>query len=293
MRLPDFLIIGAAKSGTTALARYLDQHPGIFVCPMKETDFFGFDPVAPPPGRLWDDARHTFPVRTLPQYAALFAEAGAARLAGEASPLYLESPLAAGRIRATIPEVRLVAVLRNPVDRAWSGYLMNVLQNRERELSPAHALGPDSHYVQVGFYAAQVRRYLDLFPRDQLRVYLHDDLTADPAGLMRDLFGFLGADAGFVPDVGVRHNEGGYPRRRRVNALLNHPVLKRSLGPLAPEPLKRFVNDLRRRNTAAAPRMDQATRERLSALYRDDILVLQDLLGRDLGGWLAANAQGV
>ena len=123
-------------------------------------------------------------------------------------------------------------------------------------------------------------------------MHLYEDLVSDPRGLVRDLFVFLGVDPGFEPEVGVRHNEGGYPRHRRLNAVLNHQALKRALGPLAPAPVKRFVNTLRRGNTGAAPVMDEATRARLSALYREDILRLQELLGRDLGRWLEASGQG-
>lgn len=287
MPLPNFLIIGAAKSGTTAVARYLDQHPDVFVCRMKETDFFAYDPDTDAGLRAWSGARHVFPVRTLEAYAALFDDAGDARAVGEASPLYLESPRAAERIRETLPDVRLIALLRDPVARAWSGFLMNVLQGRE---DPAAGLTDASHYVRIGFYSAQVRRYLELFPRERIRIRLYDDLEDDPQELMRDLYAFLDVDPGFAPDLAVRHNVGDYPRHRRWNAVLRNAPLSRALGPRAPAWARRFVNALRRSNSAPPPPLPPEMRARLRALYRDDVLALQDLIGRDLGRWLREDA---
>ena len=287
MRLPDFLIIGAAKSGTTALANYLGEHPEIFVPALKELCFFAYDAEHAGPRRFWDGSRHPFPVRTLAEYGACFADLGGARLAGEGSPLYMESEQAPARIRDVLPHVKLIAILRQPAERAWSGYQMNLLQNREPEGDPVAALGADSRYVRIGYYAEALRRYYALFPRDRLRVVLHDDLRADPAALMSGLYAFLGADPAFRPGLDVRHNEGGAARSRLLNAVVNNQALRYAVGPRTPEWVRRVVRGVRRRNTSAASGLPADLRRELTRLYRDDILRTQDLVGRDLSHWLA------
>ena len=113
MTLPTFIVIGAAKAGTTALYWYLAEHPDVFMSRLKETFYFAYGV-----DRQVTCSRrprvHRFPVKTLAEYEALFAGAGAAKAVGEASPIYLEAPLAAGRIRETIPHARLVCILRHP-----------------------------------------------------------------------------------------------------------------------------------------------------------------------------------
>jgi hypothetical protein len=285
VRLPDFLIIGAAKAGTTAVARHLGEHPEIFVPELKELCFFAFDPDRAGPRRFWDDSRHPFPVRTLEEYGARFAELGGARLAGEGSPLYMESEAAPARIRAALPDVKLIALLRQPAERAWSGYLMNRLQNREPEADPCAALTPGSRYVQVSRYADALERYLALFPREQLRVVLFDALRADTGAVMRELYAWLGADPEFRPDLETRHNEGGAARSGLLNAVVNNQALRYALGPRAPEPL-RLGRGRRRPNPGAPPPLPPELRAALTHACRDDILRTQDLIGRDLSHWL-------
>ena len=118
MTLPNFIIIGAAKAGTTALYWYLAEHPDVFMSPVKETFYFAYGVDAAGKLLYGDPAVHRFPVKTLSAYEALFARANGALAIGEASPIYLECPQAAERIRAVIPDARLICSLRHPVDRA-------------------------------------------------------------------------------------------------------------------------------------------------------------------------------
>jgi hypothetical protein len=160
--LPNFIVIGAAKAGTTALYWYLAEHPAVFMSPVKETNFFAYG---------LDDAGqllygipelHQFPVTTLSEYEKLFANAGDAAAVGEASPIYLECPQAAGRIRTRIPDARLICGLRDPVERAYSDYLM-YLRLRGEQLEPNRDLvasaawaQPDSHWMRIGRYHGQL-----------------------------------------------------------------------------------------------------------------------------------------
>ncbi len=294
MPLPTFLIIGAAKSGTTALYEALAQHPEVYMSPIKEPNFFALEGRPKPPGGR--------DVVSLPEYLALFEGASGRPARGEASPLYLVSERAPERIRHYVPDARLVAILRHPADRAYSNYLHDVREGRESapfaqvvedELAGRRASAPWFHrYVENGFYHRLLARYFGLFPREQIRVYLYDDLERDPRALFRDFFAFIGVAPDFAPDLSIRPNTGGIPRSRWLYAKLVAPnrlktAVKTLLRPfLGPAARKRLWYALRERNLVRPP-LDPALRARLVEIYRDDILALEKLLGRDLSRWLA------
>ncbi|MGH9894035.1 MAG: sulfotransferase, partial [bacterium] len=169
--LPNFIVIGAAKAGTTALYWYLAEHPAVFMSAVKETNYFAYGLDAHGQLLYGDPEVHRFPVKSLPEYEELFAEAGDAVAIGEASPIYLECPQAANRIRELLPATRLICSLRHPVDRAYSDYQM-YLRRRGRRFDPARDLRadsvwarPDSRWMRIGRYHEQLKRYFDAFPR--------------------------------------------------------------------------------------------------------------------------------
>jgi hypothetical protein len=283
MTRPNFLIIGAGRAGTTSLYEYLRQHPDVFMSPVKEPNFFAFADGSLPergPGAAW--LRRTS-VTTLRDYEALFADAGAAAATGEASPRYLRTPAAPALMRELVPGARLVAILRNPVERAYAHYLglrrdglepaasfEEALRDEERRLRENW---PQAGMVEAGFYNRHLSRYHELFPREQVRVYLHEDLAADPSGLLRDLFSFLGVDPGFSPDTSGVHGRTGVVRNPVLRAAWERSArLRESLGVALPE----------RAGVPLAP----DTRARLLEVYRSDILALEQLIERDLSAWL-------
>jgi len=262
MTRPNFLIIGTAKAGTTSLYRYLAQHPQIYMSPLKEPNFFaleGQDPDFCGPGD--DQFIGRFSVTDPEAYGALFGGVRDEIAVGEASPLYLYSPAAPARICRDLPGVKLIALLRHPVERAYSAFLHLLRDGREPLTNFACALEAEEerirsnwehiwHYRQMGFYAAQLRRYYRCFRPEQIRVYLYDTFQKDPTGVIADILRFLEVDPTFTPDLSVRHNESYVPREARP--------------PLHPE-----------------------VRGRLLEGYRDDILRLERMLQTDLGPWLS------
>lgn len=301
--LPDFLVIGAGNSGTTSLYHYLDQHPEIFMSPVKEPKFFALEGGLPDyrgPGDRWvltqTDANRA--VTNLEEYKALFGGVRGEKVAGEASPAYLCNPEAPGRIRHYLPQAKMIAVLRDPSQRAYSAYMHQVGDGRETLPFP-EALdaegwrtrenwAPGWRYTSEGFYHQALSRYGDAFAEGRLRVYLYEDLVEDPARLMRDVFGFLGVDETFVPDISRRFNPSGVPKSRMITTLLKRPnPLREALKPLLPKGFRRRLSEgLHGRNLAPAPPMDAETRRRLVELFREDVSKLQDLIGRDLSAWL-------
>jgi hypothetical protein len=288
------------KCGTTALYYYLRQHPQIYLHPTrKEAQFFCYEGQAPRFAGPGDERVNAYAITTLDAYREMFAGAAGQPMVGEVGTVYIYVPGTAERIRRHVPEARLIAILRNPVERAYSNFVHLVREELEpcRELAEAVRREPERiranwsphwHYVQAGFYQEQVRRYLEVFDRRQIRFYLYDDYLADPVALVQDVFRFLGVDDRVVPDVSLRHNVGGIPRSPALHKLLDtpHPV-KRLLRPfLSSERRLALRERVRGLNLRRPPPLRPEMRQHLIALYRDDVRALGDLLGRDLSGWL-------
>ena len=288
--MPNFFIVGAQKAGTTSLYHYLDQHPEIYMSPRKEPHFFeGMHSEFRRPGR------RNAPVSDLTEYLALFDGASGERAIGEASASYLYSPKAPGLIESSVPDARLIAVLRNPADRAYSNYLHCVQVGREPLGSFAEALraepsrmrdrwGPLWYYKDKGFYHAQVKRYFDTFGSDRVGIWLYEDLRNHTARTLGEVFRFLGVDENFVPDASIEHNPSGVPRAGklypRVRALTaRNPVLVERFLPA------RLRGYLKSRILVKPPPFPPELREDLTRSYKEDILKLQELIDRDLSAW--------
>jgi len=289
MTLPNFMMIGVAKAGTTSVSRYLAQHPQIFICTIKATNFFGYEDAR---DWKWIDEGdppllRNFPVRTLEGYEAMFAGATDEIAIGEISPQYFRCPTAARRIHERLPTVKLVASLRNPADRAFSGFLMRTRRGEAVE-SFYKELTPQSSHVKEGFYYHRLKRYLELFPREQIKIYLFEEFKKEPAGILLDLFGFLGVDTKLNLDTSVRHNPAAVPKLRFLNRLLYNATLTNIARSTFPG-LKGMLKRVRQLNLRPAPKLPTDLRGELLRLYREDILRLQDLLDRDLSVWLKAN----
>jgi hypothetical protein len=299
MTMPNFLIIGAGKSGTTSLYHYLRQHPEIYMSPVKEPKFFAVEGKKLDfRGPNDDEHMNRKSITDVDAYRALFGGVTDEKAIGEASPLYLYSPEAAGRIKHYLPEVKLIAILRNPVDRAFSSYLhcirdrgeplddfAQALQEEERRIE--NGWGPIWHYKNVGFYSAQLERYFDTFRRDQIKIFLYDDLKGDPTGVLRSIFSFLEVGDTRLPDLSVKHNISGVPRSRLVHELLNKPnPIKSAFRPLLPAKLRKRLNfNLTGRNLVR-PQLSPEVRKQLIDVYSEDILKVQGLIDRDLSRWL-------
>jgi hypothetical protein len=290
--LPDFIVVGAAKAGTTALYWYLADHPQVFMSRVKETNYFAYGLDEGGHLLYGDPELHHFPITTIDAYERSFEGAGDARAVGEASPIYLECPQSAGRIRDTIPDARIICGLRDPVDRAYSDYLM-YLRSRGRRLDPARELTasaawarPGSHWMQISMYHEALRRYFDVFPPERIFVFLFDDLKADQAGLVRDLYRFVGADDGFVPDFGTPHNVGGMPASMMLERVFMNDRLRKAVDPWIPKRAADWARRTRTRNLRRAPRLPSELAKELRERFRDDIAKTSELIGRDLSLWL-------
>lgn len=283
MHLPNFIIGGAIKGGTTSLNYYLKQHPDVFMSPFKEPRYFAYEPDNP--DHLAGRGLH-FPIRTLEEYAALFEGVTTEKAVGEASPHYLRSPQAPRLIQETIPDVRLIFSLRDPVKRAYSSYWHKVRIGIE-ERPVEDAFSENDQAVLHGLYGQLMAEWYARFDHSQIKIILFENLVRDGLGVFADLCRFLGVDDSFVPDLTVR-NKGGVMKNQRLGRLYErlkkHPI-RQAIDPLMPEGLRRKLMDTRNSNFEEPPPMPADMVSRLRAFYRDDIERLESLAQLDLSAW--------
>lgn len=305
--LPDFLVVGAAKSGTTSLYHYLKEHPSIYLSFIKEVWFFSFKDHPPQdngPALLGEMI-----ITNLDEYRKLFADARPEQLAGDICPSYLYTHLdTVKNIREVYGgshrKLKIVICLRNPVDRAYSQYMMFKRDNHE-PLSFEEALKPEIiqerldngwnffyDYISFGMYYQQVSTFLHEFPNT--KVILFEDFVRSRDAILLELMRFLEIeqiqlDAG----KGFRYNVSGIPRYRKLDFLFSEmnpvnvvlkPIAKKMMSKHARYKLK---NRIRNRFIVKRP-MERETRDRLISIYRENILKLQNLVERDLSHWIAA-----
>lgn len=291
------MIIGAARSGTTALYDLVRQHPDVFMSAIKEPNYFAFEgePLD------WHGPGNEFvnnSVARWEEYTALFADAPDGMAMGEASPLYLWAPQAPQRIRARLPDVKMIAVLRNPIEQAFSHYLYARAQmieplddfdaalKAEPERLAAH-WQPLFQYSTFPRYAEQLARYNAEFPKEQLQIFLYEDYRGDPKTMLSRIYDFIGVDPAFVPDLSHETNMGGQPRHQWLQNLVMRPNPIASLAALVvPESARRTIRDMVSRRNLARDTMSPATKAWLTNALKDDISQLQDMIGRDLSHWL-------
>jgi len=295
-RRPDFLVIGAGRCGTTALHRTLSQHPDIFIPEEKSPNFFASADRQPdwegPNSRLM--ATHW--VNSLQAYLALFENKDRYRVVGEVSPVYLQTVHAPGRIASTCPGVKLIAILRDPIERAHSHYWGRRRDGLEARASFEEAVEVELErglqqevafgcYLSCGLYYHFLRGYFGCFPEDRIQVLFHEDWVVDPQDTLRRILEFLQVDAG--PKL--------VPKRLAQTGEITNPVLRAlwtgsvsartRLRPYLPVSVRDAVNPIFFKRMKK-PGLATGTRSRLLPYFRNDVLKLQELTGKDLGRWL-------
>jgi len=298
--LPNFFIVGAARSGTTSLDRYLSQHPEIYVTPRKETHFFAVDDFPPSFKGPGDEKLNTSVIRHEEQYAQLFASVTGKKAIGESSAFYLYFLGTAERIAQAVPDAKIIILLREPVARAFSAYSYMVSNGRET-LSFEEGLNQEEErrqegwepiwwYKELGLYYRQVRHYLEVFGTQQVKVLLYDELCANAGQMLRDVFAFLGVVENVVIDTSVRHNPSGAPKSRSLYTLLgnfidNPNFLEKRIKSLLPSRLREAWASKAIDKLTRPALLDPQIHAQLQAYFAEDVSKLEDLLHRDLLSW--------
>lgn len=274
--LPNFLIIGAMKSGTTTLYHLLKSHPDIFMAENKEPQYFS-DDIKFNKGLRW--------------YESLFARHGNERLVGEASTNYAKYPAFKNvpeRIKRTLNDAKIIYVLRDPVDRIYSHFVHNYYMGRE-ENDFESVVNKSEHYINVSKYYYQIQQYLEYFDRDHIKVILLDDLNDHPAETMADIYRFLGVDDKFTPAImGERRHstESKKGQSGFLMSMLRKVPFYHSISNNIPDSIKGILNTILRKKVAPPVKPDASIRRAIQKKLEQDILSLQDYLGRDLSHWL-------
>jgi hypothetical protein len=271
--LPTFLVIGARKAGTSSLYRYIRGHPDIFMPPLKEPMFFSSN---------WD--------RGIEWYERLFGRAGQVTALGEASTEYTAYPHIADvpmRVAKLLPEVRLVYIVRHPVERMLSEYHYNLVRGVERDPWADRSLLEDPTYYNVGCYALQIEQYLEYFSRDQLLVLKSEDLKRDRVRTLGRVYEFLGVDNSWQPsDLWEEFQTSSKKRSRRpVDRALRRVPGYRGLASVAPMSLKRVKYRLTTKKAPPRPKLSDGARRKIEDRLRDDVRRLRGLIGEDLDEW--------
>ena len=296
---PNLFIVGAQKSGTSALAGWLGQHAEVCMSFPKEPGYLAFG-----------EAGYTFPdgygrpapaskyvVNNYADYLALFSSATPQQhVLGDASTWYLSTPGMARKLAEYNPDASIIVIFRNPVERAYSAWCHARSDDIEpcEDFAAAMALEQERgepeyllRYRRMGLYSEDLKSYQAEFPANQILVMFYDDMRTDPEAFWRQVCAFLQIDAGIEPPYELRYNRSGAPRSRTLQGVLRNHKLKNTLRAIIPHQLGLQIKArLDNFNLRDFPKLDEHTRAELQDYYREDIEELARLTGRNLRAWL-------
>jgi hypothetical protein len=300
--LPDFLLVGAPKAGTTALHAALAQHPELYLSPVKEPKYYLCGDSPPPAYRGPGDAHSNQEwIWQRQRYLDLFAEAGDEQQAGESTPFYLYHRDARRRIAGDLPNAKLIAVLRDPVDRAYSNWMhlwadglepcADVVSACEREAKRVDAgWAPFWHYRGLGMYGRQLADLYEHFPREQVLVLRYLSLVDSPAETLDRICAFLGVEPGIVgslPRENVTAHPQATPRHRVVaRAARAAAAAGRFLPSTAGMALTRRLEHVLQRSAPPRQPLTWDERELVLPYFEADIRLLERITGDDFSFWL-------
>lgn len=282
---PNFFVVGAAKAGTTSIYAHLSRHPAVFFPSLKEPHFFAqFRPSK--------EKRFYFRgITRRSDYLRLFDNAHGYDAVGDASTSYLWHPEVPRRISVTVPHAKIVIILRDPVDRAYSHYLMDYREGvqhlpfiealREDLNRSEKGFGVSYLYYELGLYAEQIRRYLEVFKPERTKILLFDDFKRDPKAVLQSLAEFLELDARPFDhiDTSVPHNVYAAPRYEWMRRLAGARASRMLGESVVPDRVGRFIFCRLFLKRAPKPPIDPRARDLLASLYDSDLNALENMIG--------------
>ena len=298
INLPNFLIVGAAKCGTTSLHNYLKQHPDIFMTEHKEPHFLINSDIG--------EMRIHNAVVSFEEYKNMFKTNRKYFYKGESSVMYLAFPeFSINNIKKYLdPNVKIIIMLRNPIERAFSGYLHNLRYNTCENLSFEEAIEkseyryhndrnitPDTRYLHVGEYYTQVKAFIDEF-KENVHIIYYDEYLLNIKSCLDNVFDFLKIRKVKI-DTSIKYMKGGWLFKNRVLRYLlisSNPFKSLIKNILPSKDLRRILkNKIMRISTVDTPKISSEMRDKLKRYYRQDMLDLSKLLNRDLSHWINPN----
>ncbi|MCX7551330.1 sulfotransferase family protein [Xanthomarina sp. F2636L] len=297
----NLFIVGAAKSGTTSLYNYLSQHPEIFLPRVKEPNFYSnaesdnpADYIIPKKGKTC----HKRMINDKNVYFSLYEEARNQKILADASPSYLWDKDAAKNIYSDFPNTKIIILLRSPIHRAYSHYLMDLKYGHQLENNFKQAILKDQFaepkvwgkahmYLDIGLYYEQVVRYLDVFDKKHVKIIIYEDFIKSTEQYLREIFDFLKIDNSLVNKIDFQkvHNPYVTHRGNISKGFLKYKSKLKVLKHLFPEFLKDYLNKEILYKEAEKPKLKPEDQLFLNNYYKEDIKNLQSLLGIDLSNW--------
>ena len=284
----DFFIVGAPKSGTTSLYHYLNEHPEISMSSQKEPDYFS-DADIQNEGMYYGKNR----IDTSKKYHSLFDDNSESKLKGEASVSYLFYKNVPQKIKSYNPEAKIIIMLRDPIDRAFSHYLMDyrlgLVSDTFEDIIDQKSVHKNAklfyqQYIELSEYANQVKRYLNVFDGKEILFIEYEDLKMDVLGIVKKTYLFLGVNQGYEPDVNKKHNTYTMPKNSIIRFMYSFVILRNILSFFFPKNLvDRFRAALFKNNKK--PVLLYETRNRLRKLFTNDVNSLGEMLNKDFSRW--------
>lgn len=267
MILPNFVGIGAQRAATTWMYACLKEHPEVFVSEQKELHFFDEHFQK---GLAW--------------YETQFKDSTGRKAIGEITPNYLDSVVAIPRMAEIIPEARLIVILREPIQRAFSAYKL-LYDKHYQGMSFVEVCKKSGHIIHLGLYASQMERVYKHYKKDQVKVFLYDDIQHNTLRMLSELFCFLHIDDKFKPkSIDQIYNSVAFPKAQSFFKKARLNWLTDLVGATAAGRwIKRQVVS---KGHLSAEGQDTQFMQSLKELFHDDIISLQKIIDRDLSHWL-------
>lgn len=289
--LPNFLIVGAPKAGTTSLYYYLAKHPDVFMSSPKEVNFFSHEEIKSQ--NLYYQA---FYVETLREYEKLFQRADGKIAIGEASVSYLFYKNVPSKIKSLLPAVKIIILLRNPIERAFSHYLMDyrmgLVHRSLEEIIQNHKTNKNNtlyyqQYIELGLYYQQIKRYLDLFNHNNVKIYVSEEFKNNPRELFQDISEFLEIE--FIKSIETKRKYNSYkePKNNFIKSLYSNYINSNNyykLNKILPDFVRNSFKNLFF-NMDNKPKLNEQTRNLLINLYNPEKIKLEQLLNKNLSIW--------
>jgi len=297
----NLFIVGAAKSGTTSLYDYLSQHPDIFFPSVKEPNFYSdaesHNPAAylkPKKGQYY----HNKIINNPAVYFRLFDQVENQKIVAESSPSYLWDPKAARRIYNDFPRAKIIILLRDPIERAFSHFLMDIKDGNQSESNLKKALlidaktqpkvwGKSHLYTEIGLYYEQVKNYIDIFGPNQIKVIIYKDFITNTERNLKAICQFLNIDAQYIDSIDYNkvHNPYVVPKSKLSKLILTYKNKFGLLKMLVPKFVKEYLNNKMLFKQEEKPKLSAEEKKYLYAIFEKDIMKLEKLLQLDLTQW--------
>jgi len=285
----DFFIVGAPKAGTTSLYHYLNEHPQVEMSSQKEPDYFSDKAI-----QSQDFYYSANRIDTEEKYNRLFNTQKKDVIFGEASVSYLFYPTVAQDIKAYNPMAKIIIMLRNPIERAFSHYLMDyrlgLVSDSFEEIINKKSKHKNAHlfyqqYIKVGEYTTQLKRYFDVFDKENILLIDYEEFKSDVTGVVNSVYSFLNVSADFSANLNKKHNTFTMPKNKLIRFVYSFVIIRNTLSFIFPKNIMKAVR-LILFTKDKKPKLLEETRSQLKYYFSNDVRILGDLIGKDYSKWI-------